>query len=315
MSEATMRSKAQGGLLLPASLTSVVRLAVTYFTDPGCPWAYSVEPALQVLRWRYGDQLEWRLVVIGLTESGSQYEERGYTPALMAQGYARFRRYEMPFSTEPKRRVAGTGRACRAIVAARLEGGGLEWRVLRALQLAWFTTPLVLDEDQAIATALASIDGLDPAALLARLEDPAVERAYQADHVEARSAAGSPAELQGKTARTDGPERFTAPTLVLERDGLRLVAGGFQPLEAYDVLVANLNPGLERQAPPAEPLPLLRRFPDGLTGTEVAALLARGNDPPDRVAAEHALIELAARGLVTRLPLGDGALWRLNGDG
>jgi protein-disulfide isomerase-like protein with CxxC motif len=34
---------------------------VTYFNDPGCPWGYSVSPALAVLRWRYGSQLRWRL--------------------------------------------------------------------------------------------------------------------------------------------------------------------------------------------------------------------------------------------------------------
>ncbi len=38
-----------------------------------------------------------------------------------------------------------------------------------------------------------------------------------------------------------------APSLALSRDGLRLVAGGFQPVEAYDVLVANLDPDLLRE--------------------------------------------------------------------
>jgi protein-disulfide isomerase-like protein with CxxC motif len=40
---------------------------VIEFTDPGCPWAYSASPALAALQWRYGDQLEWRIVTIGLT--------------------------------------------------------------------------------------------------------------------------------------------------------------------------------------------------------------------------------------------------------
>ena len=35
-------------------------IAVTHFTDPGCPWAYSARPAHAVLRWRYGDALQWR---------------------------------------------------------------------------------------------------------------------------------------------------------------------------------------------------------------------------------------------------------------
>jgi hypothetical protein len=46
-----------------------------------------------------------------------------------------------------------------------------------------------------------------------------------------------------------------------------------------------------------------------LTTQEVAALLAARNEPPDRRPAEEALIELAADGGCTRVPLGDDALW------
>ena len=41
-------------------------IQVTLYTDPACPWAYSINPALRLLEWRYGAQLDWRLVVIGL---------------------------------------------------------------------------------------------------------------------------------------------------------------------------------------------------------------------------------------------------------
>jgi hypothetical protein len=116
--------------------------------------------------------------------------------------------------------------------------------------------------------------------------------------------------LQGKTATTDGPVRFTAPSVVFERDGTRLVAGGFQPVEAYDILVANLDPKLHREPPPDGPAPLLERFPDGLTTQEVAALLTKGNDRPDRSAAEAALHELVAAGDAIRHPLGNDAVWQ-----
>ncbi len=45
----------------------------TLFSDPACPWAYSASPALRVIEWRYGEQIEWKLVVIGLTEHADQY--------------------------------------------------------------------------------------------------------------------------------------------------------------------------------------------------------------------------------------------------
>jgi len=38
---------------------------------------------------------------------------------------------------------------------------------------------------------------------------------------------------------SDGVVRYTAPSILFESaDGRRLEAGGFQPLEAYDVLIA-----------------------------------------------------------------------------
>lgn len=285
-------------------------ISVTIFSDPACPWAYSVSPSLRVLEWRYGEQLDWRLVLIGLAEQASHYVERGYTPLRAAQSQVRFRRYGMPFAPQLKERASATARACRAVVAARLLRPGSEWRVFRALQLANFTTPLLLDDDIQIVEALRRLPGVDADAIVARLDDQSVSDAYERDKAEARTAARSAAELQEKTAQTDGPVRFTAPSLVFERGGQRLIAGGFQPIEAYDVLIANLDPSLERRPAPETPALLLERFPDGLTTQEVAALLVRGNDDADRLSAENALLELLASGAAIRTALGDDALWQ-----
>ena len=249
-------------------------------------------------------------MVIGLTEHRRQYEARGYTPLRAARSQTEFRdRFGMPFAATPKARMAGTSRACRAIVAARLDRPGSEWAALRALQLANFTTTMLLDDDDDLAAALDAVPGLDGAALVGRIDDADVVAAYERDREEARTAAGSAAELQGKTATTDGPVRFTAPSVVLALNGSRLVAGGWQPLPAYDVLVANLDPGLRREPPPDDPEPLLERFPGGLTTQEVAVMLASGNDDPDRAGAEAALLALVAAGRARKLPLGGDALW------
>ncbi len=280
------------------------------YNDAGCPWGYSANPAFRVLEWRYGAQLDWRLVLIGLTEHAQEYVDRGYTPLRSAEGYARrFRRFGMPLAPEPRARVVGTGRACRAVVAARLQAPGSEWAVFRALQFAWFTTTLLLDEDDGIAQALRGVPGIDAGAVMSSIDTPEVEEAYQRDRAEARSAAGSPTELQGKTAVTDGPVRFTAPSVIFERDGRRLEAGGWQTIEAYDVLVANLIPDGERRGVPDDPLELLEWFADGLTTEEVAQLLTRGNDAADRTGAEAAMLALVARGAAARTQLGDDALW------
>jgi 2-hydroxychromene-2-carboxylate isomerase len=288
-----------------------VVIETTHFTDPGCPWAYSASPALAALQWRYGEQLRWRLVTIGLAEDASQYVERGYTPLRQAHGYMMFRdRFGMPFSTEPRSRVSATARACRAIVATRLRAPGLEHAAFRALQFGNFTDAVVFDDDADLVRALAGVEGLDAAAIVAALDSPAVSEAYERDRAEARTAAGGPTEFQGKAAQTDGAVRYTAPSLIFEQDGRRLEAGGFQTIEAYDVIIANLDPTLERTPPPADPLPVLERFELGLTTAEVTAVMTSGLDAPDRRATEQALVELACAGAISRTALGDDALWR-----
>ena len=62
-------------------------ISLTHFSDPHCPWAYSASPAHAVLRWRFADQLDWRLVLIGLSEGPDRYIKSGYTPVRSAQGY------------------------------------------------------------------------------------------------------------------------------------------------------------------------------------------------------------------------------------
>jgi len=285
-------------------------IAATLYSDPACPWAYSESPALRVIEWRYGDQLDWKLVLVGLTERSEQYAARGYTTLRGAVGQLSFRRYGMPFAPAPKARLSATARACRAVVAARLANPGSEWSVFRAIQLANFTTPLVLEDDAQLRAAIDELPGVDAAAVVAALDAPEVTEAYEADKAQTRTAEGSAAELQGKTATTDGPVRFTAPSIVFSTNGTSLVAGGFQPVEAYDVLVANIDPTLNRRLPPENPSPLLAHFRDGLTTQEVAALMTKGNDAPDRRAAEADLLGLVAEGEATRTPLGDDALWR-----
>jgi hypothetical protein len=264
-----------------------------------------------VIEWRYGEQLDWRLVLVGLSEDVSRYAEFGFTPLRMASSGLMFReRYGMPFAPHPKPRLSASSRACRAVIAARLMWPGSEWRAFRALQLANFNTPLLFDDDEQMREVLGAVPGVDADQIVSLIDDPAVLGAYEQDKAETRTAAGSPTELQGKAGNSDGAVRYTAPSVLLEaKDGRRLEAGGFQPVEAYDILIANLDPSLERQAPPEDPGALLEYFDLGLTTQEVAALMTHGNDRPDRVAAETALLALVAEGRAERHALGGDALW------
>jgi protein-disulfide isomerase-like protein with CxxC motif len=283
---------------------------VVHFTDPGCPWAYSASPAHTTLRWRYGDGLRWTLVTIGLAEDASRYTRSGHTPTRAVLGHAAFRRFGMPFQVTPKPRLAGTSPGCRAIVATRLDAPAHEDAALRALQFAQFTTTGLFDEPETLRAALAGVDGLDAAAIVARIDDADVREAYEVDRARARTAAGSPTEAQGRAANTDGAVRYTAPSLVFAAgDGRRLEAGGFQPLEAYDVLVANLDPTLDRRPPPADPVEVLAAFGYPLATAEVAAVMAEHLAIPDLAGAEAALIEAVGDGRAVRRAAGDGSLW------
>jgi predicted DsbA family dithiol-disulfide isomerase len=220
------------------------------------------------------------------------------------------RRWGMPFATEPRGRVSATARACRAIVATRLRYPDREYAVFRALQFGWMTTPLVMDEEDDILRAIEGVPGIDAREIVAALDDPEVDAAYEADRADARTAEGSPTHFQGKAAQTDGLVRYTAPSLIFTLGDQRLEAGGFQPIEAYDVIVANLDPTLTRRPAPEDPVEAVEAFPDGLVTAEVAAIMTSGNDAIDIEAAEEALIEPVAEGRIRRTTLGSSAFWQ-----
>jgi protein-disulfide isomerase-like protein with CxxC motif len=282
---------------------------VLHMTDPGCPWAWSASPALAELRWRFGDGLRWRHVMIGLTDRAEQYEKRGYTPLASALGHRRFHAYGMPFASHVKSRVSATAPACRVVVAARLRDPAIEWSTLRALQIAHFTTAGRLEDRDDQRAALERF-GLPAEELVAASDSDEVVAAYEADRALARTAAETPASVQNRTANTDGAERFTAPSLVFDSDSSRMIAGGFQPFEAYDVVLAHLAPDLPRRTAPLNVAEMLAEFPEGLFTAEAARVLrAHHLDLPDVPDAEARLIEGVANGAARRVDVGDSALW------
>ncbi len=286
-------------------------LEILRVTDSGCPWAYSGEPALSVLRHRYRDQIDWKLAMIGLAETSDVYAKKGFTPTLMATMAPKFsRRFGMPMSAAVKTRTLGTWPACKTVVATRLHQPELEARVHRALQVAWFTTADELDTWDALRSTLGNVAGLDAAAIVEAAEnDAAVAEAFNADMAIARSAAGSPTEAQGKHAMDGDTPRYTAPSLLMTaNDGRKLEAGGFQPVEAYDVIIANADPTLERHEA-GSITDVLERSEWPLCPAEVAAITAPSLEDPDVAAVETELVELAANGEIQRTPAGNGAFF------
>ena len=289
------------------------KIVAHHFTDPACPWAYSSRPAIARLRWRFGDQLDWRLTLIGLSENTDRYEEMGFTPGRMASHMRKFeQRFGMPFGSGVKPRMAASSRACRAVIAAREESSELGYAALRALQIMQFTTTNLLDDDDALRLALEDVDGLDAAAIVGRIDDPEIVALYEKDKALSRSADGRPTHVQNRHANSESGARYTAPTVIFEMpDGRWLEVGGFQPFESYDTALANLDASLERRPAPERAAEAVLAYPIGLTTAEVAAIM-RGSDTEDAdiPAAERELIAAVDDGELVCIPAGTDAVWR-----
>ncbi|MBF6621502.1 MAG: hypothetical protein ITG02_14885, partial [Patulibacter sp.] len=90
-------------------------LDATFYIDPACPFGYNATPDLTALRWRYGSDLQWRIVVIGLSEdTGEPRTSSDFTPTMAAQFSAKLSaRFGMP---------ATIARQARPDVACRSRG-------------------------------------------------------------------------------------------------------------------------------------------------------------------------------------------------
>jgi predicted DsbA family dithiol-disulfide isomerase len=229
----------------------VADVCITEYTDPGCPWAFSAEPFRRRLDWLYGDRLEWKVVLVGLSSSPADYEARGFTPEMMAAGMRQIAAdHRMPIDTSVRPRLAATLPACRAVVAAHLHAPDAMRPLLRRLRIRNFRGEL-LDEQATIDGAATDV-GIDPEALRGWMTGEDVEAALRADMDRARQPIPAARVLDHKLANWSGGRRYTCPSyeIVRHSDGVRIAVPGFQPWAAYDVVLANLVPGLDRRDPP-----------------------------------------------------------------
>ena len=164
---------------------------------------------------------------------------------------------------------------------------------------------------RASGTRFGAVPGVDADAIAARLDDDDVVEEYERQRAEARSAAGTPAEAQDKTATSDGLVRFTAPSIVFRRGEDTVVAGGWQPLLAYDTLLANFAPDARAHTASriarAAPRVLPARADDGRGRASPRRGLGSGSGLRRNGAPTLDLVE---SGVAERVPLGRDALWR-----
>lgn len=241
-------------------------LQITHFTDPACPFAFSMEPVRFRLRWHYGDQLTWVDRMIVLTHEPGEAEKLAHgAPTLQ-------RMYGMPIEPSPFSRPASSEPACRAVTAARLNAPDAAPALLRRLRMRTMAGGL-LDDPELIAGAALDA-GLDPAAIERWSQTPEVEEALRADIDAARSPSAAARALDHKLGGPRSQRRYTAPSYEIAdvQHGRMLTIPGFNPIETYEVAIANLAPDLVRRPPPADVLELLTWAGEPLATAEVAAV-------------------------------------------
>jgi predicted DsbA family dithiol-disulfide isomerase len=252
---------------------------ITEFTDPACPWAWSAEPFRRRLEWLYGDRVEWRPRMVGLSESAEEYEEKGFTPERQAGAFGKIaREHGMPIDTSERPRMAASVPACRAFVGARLHAPESALALLRALRVRHFAGGL-LDDPELLRDAGADA-GIDPDELERWSAGEDAEAALREDMAVAREPLPAARVLDDRLANWSGGRRYTCPSYEIERlsDGVRIAIPGFQPFPAYDVVLANLVPDLDRREPPAQVEEVLASASWPLATREVAEVCELDDD-------------------------------------
>jgi predicted DsbA family dithiol-disulfide isomerase len=255
-------------------------LRIDDFTDPGCPFAFSAEPARLRLSWLFGDQVEWRPRMIVLSRSPQEYLDKGFTPERQATALAELqRRYGMPIDPRERPRMPATVDACRAVVAARLYWPYREQALLRRLRIRAMAGDM-LDAPFTIALAAREAGIADMPLLAMWGDDEAVERELEADAAAARRPSRAALALDHKLAPAGDGRRYTAPSYEIARlDGsARFDVPGFQPVEVYEAAIANLAPELARRAQPDSVEELLAWAGEPLATVEVATIMGIDRD-------------------------------------
>ena len=278
-------------------------VSVTHFSDPNCPFAYSAEPQIWRLKWRYGAQLKWTTRMVGLAASREEYVAKGFTPGMLIGGYKNLEgQVGMPFELTERSAIAATLPACREVVAARVHAGAeIADALLRQLRLQVFTTTNLLDELHTLRNA-SHAAGITSDDLDGWAKSADTEAALAEDLRAARHPLPQALHLEHKLARWEGGWRYTCPSLELESDGETAAIAGFVPAMAYDVVFANLAPSLERAAAAEDPLAVLDWAGTPLATAEVAAVMET-----DKAKAREALTAAGA----VEAPVGTDAFWSL----
>jgi hypothetical protein len=212
--------------------------------------------------------------MVGLSDSPDDALARGFTPEVQSKAFRQIAHdHGMPIDTSVRPRMAATVPACRAVVAARLNAPERAARVLlRRLRVRHFRGEL-LDAPETIEGAAADA-GIDRGDLARWTAQEATAEALAEDMAAARKPMAAALVLDARLANWSGGRRYTCPSYEIERleDGVRISVPGFQPFAVYDVITANLVPGVRRADPAASAEEVLSWTGTPLASKEVAVV-------------------------------------------
>lgn len=277
------------------------RIAITHFTDPTCPIAFSAEPRIRRLEWLLGDTAAWRTCMVGLVESPEAGAARGMSAERLTRTCANLAASSgMPFGSQRFERLYESVTACLAVVATRRVSPDRESRLLRALRVRHFAGQ---PADDPTTIELAAADaGIGIDRLRTAMADRDSAEALADDLRTARRPSAAALAQPARLMPTVDGMRYTCPSLELtHKTGKTMSAPGLQPHESYDLAVANLDASIVARPPAPDARTALAWAPFPLATAEVAALCAVGMEDAE------ASLESSAE----RISVGTSTYWRL----
>jgi len=230
-----------------------VTVEVIEYTDPWCSWAWGTEPKVRRLRWRFGHELEWR-VVVGDLVADRRIDRPDFDPVRAAPKRAEYwekvhRHTGQPWPVHLKWAPLLSAHADRAVKAAQQQNDEVASRLLRAIRESCFVYAEPADTEERVFALAARVDGIDHDRLVADYASDDVAKAFVADREETRRPNDYVLTLQetheGKgNAKPDGDGwRYAFPTLLFRGPGGEHTVPGWQTWDAYVDAMEAAKPG------------------------------------------------------------------------
>jgi predicted DsbA family dithiol-disulfide isomerase len=269
------------------------RISVVEYTDPACSWAWGTEPKLRLLRWRYDDRLDWRLVLGGLIGDMNKRVEN-FDPVRMGPSQSRYWKgaYQhtgmtypvklewMPWSTEP---------AGKAVKAAELQSSEIGERVLRRMRESIFIYGRPADTPERILDEVRGVAELDEDTFAADFAGEIAEKAFREDWEETRRPNAYVMNLEGdwpgigNMKESEGHRRYAFPTIIFKGPDGEATVPGWCAYEEYEQAMETAAKGSTAN-PRSDPTPdeVFARWP---TATQKELDTLCGGRAPEGVVA------------------------------